>query len=289
MVKELVVISGKGGSGKTSISLALSNLFKSIVIVDCDVDAADMHLILNPTIIDKFDFYSGKKAIIDRSKCINCGKCKEICAFDAISDFIEINDYFCEGCGACKYACPNEAITLLENKSGEWFKSETRFGDFIHAKLGIAEENSGKLVSKIRNQARIRANELNKDLIIVDGSPGIGCPVIASITGADLVLVVIEPTLSGLHDAKRVFELISHFKLKAVACINKYDVNLEMANLIENYLKSNNIDLIGKIPYSNDFAQAMIANKTLIEYNDKSNISNILTGMKLKLEEVLYG
>lgn len=237
MVKEIVIISGKGGSGKTSITLALSNLFKNKIMVDSDVDASDMHLILNPNIKEKYDFYSGKKALIDESKCIKCGVCKSFCLFNAISEDIKINEYFCEGCGACKTKCPQNAITLEKQKSGDWFEAETRFGDLIYAKLGIAEENSGKLVSQIRTSARINANNQKKDLIIVDGPPGIGCPVIASISGASLVLVIIEPSLSGLHDAKRVIELAKHFKVKAVACINKFDVNQQVCNEIEEFLQ----------------------------------------------------
>lgn len=268
MVKEIVIISGKGGSGKTSITLALSNLFKNKIMVDSDVDASDMHLILNPNIKEKYDFYSGKKALIDESKCIKCGVCKSFCLFNAISEDIKINEYFCEGCGACKTKCPQNAITLEKQKSGDWFEAETRFGDLIYAKLGIAEENSGKLVSQIRTSARINANNQKKDLIIVDGPPGIGCPVIASISGASLVLVIIEPSLSGLHDAKRVIELAKHFKVKAVACINKFDVNQQVCNEIEEFLQKNNVELLGKIPYSKDFANAMFENKTLIEYDE---------------------
>lgn len=288
MVKELVIISGKGGSGKTSITLALSSFFENKLMVDCDVDASDMHLILNPKIKEKHDFYSGKKAVIDESKCIKCGLCKGVCVFKAISDEIVINDYFCEGCGACKIKCPQDAINLVQQKSGEWFESKTRLGELIHAKLGVGEENSGKLVSQIRTQARVNASKEKNDLIIVDGSPGIGCPVIASITGANLVLIIIEPTLSGLHDAKRVIELANHFKVKATACINKFDVNQQVYTEIEKFLQKNNVELLGKIPYSKDFTKAMIENKTLIEYNENSEISKEIKNIKLKLEGILY-
>lgn len=289
MIKELVIVSGKGGTGKTSITLGLASLFKNKIMVDCDVDAADMHLILNPEIIEKHDFFSGKKATIDEKKCTKCGICKNICMFDAISDETEINEYFCEGCGACKTKCPQKAISLEKQKSGEWYESKTRLGDFIHAKLGIAEENSGKLVSQIRTQARINANKQKNNFIIVDGSPGIGCPVIASISGSDLVLVIIEPSLSGFHDAKRVIELTEHFKIPTVALINKFDINFEITQKTENYLKEKNIELLGKIPYSKDFTLAMTENKTLIEYNENSVISNEIKNIKIKLEEFLYG
>ncbi len=287
MIKELVVISGKGGSGKTSITLALASLFENKVMVDCDVDASDMHLILEPHIIKKEDFYSGKKAFIDKSKCIQCGICKSTCNFNAISDDIQINDYFCEGCGACTTQCPAHAITLIQQKSGEWYESNTRLGEFIHARLGAGEENSGKLVSQIRMQARLSANKNNCNLIIVDGSPGIGCPVIASISGADIVLIVIEPTMSGLHDAKRVLELTRHFKVKAAACINKYDINTDITNKIKEFLKENNVELLAEIPYSKDFTKAMINKKTLIELDENSIVSNEIKNIKNELERML--
>lgn len=288
MVKELVIISGKGGTGKTSITLALSSLFKNKIMVDCDVDASDMHIILTPEIKAKHEFYSGKKAVIIEEKCTKCGICNNICVFNAISNEITLNEYFCEGCGACKSKCPNNAIKLVQQKSGEWFESKTRFGELIHAKLGIGEENSGKLVSQIRTQARINANKKKNDLIIIDGPPGIGCPVIASISGANLVLIIIEPTLSGIHDAKRVIELTKHFKIKTVACINKFDVNINICKEIEEYLKTNGINLLAKIPYNKDFTQSILENKTLIEYNEQSNISKSIKNIKLKLEDILY-
>lgn len=287
MIKDLVVISGKGGSGKTSITLALASLFENKVMVDCDVDASDMHLILEPHIIKKEDFYSGKKAFIDKSKCIQCGICKSTCNFNAISDDIQINDYFCEGCGACATQCRAHAITLIQQKSGEWYESNTRLGEFIHARLGAGEENSGKLVSQIRMQARLSANLNNCNLIIVDGSPGIGCPVIASISGADIVLIVIEPTMSGLHDAKRVLELTRHFKVKAAACINKYDINTDITNKIKEFLKENNVELLAEIPYSKDFTKAMINKKTLIELDENSIVSNEIKNIKNELERML--
>lgn len=286
-LKELVVISGKGGSGKTSITLALSSLFENKVMVDGDVDAADMHLILHPSVIKKHDFYSGKKAVIDKNTCIQCGLCKELCVFQAIDDEISVNDFFCEGCGACKLKCPANCISLETQKSGEWFESLTRFGHLIHAKLGVGEENSGKLVSQIKSQARITAQQTNANLIIIDGSPGIGCPVIASLMGADLALIIIEPSLSGLHDAKRVIELTKHFKVLSVACINKYDINSGICQEIEAYLSENHIELLESIPYSKEFRLAMSNNQTLIEYNEDSLISNKIKKLKDKLERIL--
>jgi len=287
-VKELVIISGKGGTGKTSITASLAALAQNMVMVDCDVDAADMHLILKPEIEIKNDFYGGKSAAINQESCIKCGKCKDICKFDAVTNDFIIDGVKCEGCGVCYHFCPVNAIKFEEKLSGEWYESNTRFGKLVHAKLGVAEENSGKLVTKIRNHARLVAHKNNCNLIIVDGSPGIGCPVIASISGASLVLIVTEPTLSGIHDAERVFELTKHFKIQACICINKYDINLELTKKIEIFCTENKIELIGKIPYSKDFTNAQIKELTLIEYSDgevSKEIKNIWNKLENKLKE----
>ena len=267
-MKELVVISGKGGTGKTSIVASFAALAKNKIMVDCDVDAADLHLILNPEIKKITEFYSGKEAKIDPNLCKKCGRCIELCRFDAISEDFAVNEIKCEGCGVCFYNCPHNAIKFESKKSGDWFESDTRFGKLIHAKLGAAEENSGKLVSEIKNYARLVAKKNNNDLIITDGSPGIGCPVIASISGAHLVLIVTEPTLSGIHDAERVYELTEHFKIPACVCINKYDLNLELTDKFKNFCNEKNIKLVGKIPYSKDFTNAQIKGLSLIEYSD---------------------
>lgn len=276
-MKELVVISGKGGTGKTSITASLSALAQNKVIVDCDVDAADMHLLLKPEVEVKNDFYGGKSAEINQELCIKCEKCKEVCNFDAVTDNFVIDEIKCEGCGVCYHFCPNNAIKFEEKLSGEWYESNTRFGNLIHARLGVAEENSGKLVTKIRNHARFLAHNNKNDLIIVDGSPGIGCPVIASISGANLVLIVTEPTLSGIHDSKRVFELTKHFKIPACICINKFDINLDLTEQIEAFCRANNIELVGKIPYSKDFTDAMIKELTVIEHNPGGEVSKRIT------------
>lgn len=313
--KELVIISGKGGTGKTSIVSSFAALAKNKIMVDCDVDAADLHLILKPEIEKTTEFYSGKTAEIIQDKCIKCGKCIEVCRFEAISkttdvilnsfqDLIsqrqcdaEINsarrvnfivdEIKCEGCGACFYQCPTGAIKFEQTKSGEWFESNTRFGKLIHARLGVAEENSGKLVSEIRNYARLLAHREGRELIIVDGSPGIGCPVIASISGANLVMVVTEPTLSGLHDAERVLKLTKHFNASACMCINKFDINLDMTKNIEDFCQKENIEIVGKIPYSKDFTSAMIKEQSLIEFSPNSEITEQINIMWSKLEEKL--
>jgi MinD superfamily P-loop ATPase len=282
-MKELVVISGKGGTGKTSITASLAALAKNKVMVDCDVDAADMHLLLNPEIEMKNDFYGGKSAEINQQLCTKCGKCKEVCRFESVTDEFVIDEIKCEGCGVCHHFCPSEAIRFEEKLSGEWYESNTRFGKLIHAKLGVAEENSGKLVTKIRNHARLVAHKNDFKLIIVDGSPGIGCPVIASISGANLVLIVTEPTLSGMHDSQRVFELTKHFRIPVCMCINKFDINLDLTEKIEKFCTKNDIELVGKIPYSKDFTEAMMKELTIIEYSD-NKVSNEIKNMWKKIE-----
>lgn len=287
MVKELVVISGKGGTGKTSIVASFATLAQNKVMVDCDVDAADLHLILNPEIEKTTEFYSGKSAEIQTDTCVQCGRCVEVCRFGAISEDFIVDGIKCEGCGTCFYQCPAGAIKFEQVKAGEWFESNTRFGKLIHARLGIAEENSGKLVSEIRNHARLVAHKNNNDLIIVDGSPGIGCPVIASISGAHLVVIVTEPTLSGLHDAERVLELTQHFKIPASICINKYDLNLELTEKMENFCKEKGIELVGKIPYNKIFTQAMIKEQSIVEYEPNGEVSNKISEMWGKINPKL--
>ncbi len=274
-MKELVVISGKGGTGKTSIVAALASLAQNKVMADCDVDASDLHLILSPRIIKEEDFPGNKIAVVDKDRCIHCGDCAAQCKFDAISINIEIDPISCEGCGVCTYFCPEDAITLEEKKSGTWFISETDYGPMVHARLGIAEDNSGKLVTLVRKEAMKVAKEKGYELIITDGSPGIGCPVISSITGASLVLVVTEPSVSGVHDMKRVVELAQNFKIKTALCINKYDLNNENTEEIENFCKSNNIEVVGRIPYDVDFTRAQVAVKSIVEYSDGTASSEI--------------
>lgn len=287
MVKELVVISGKGGTGKTSIVASFAALANNKIMVDCDVDAADLHLILSPEVKKTKEFYSGKSAEIQPHLCLKCGRCIEVCRFEAISQDFIVDEIKCEGCGSCFYQCPANAIKFEQVKSGEWFESNTRFGKLIHARLGIAEENSGKLVSEIRNHARLVAHKNNNDLIIVDGSPGIGCPVIASISGAHLVVIVTEPTLSGFHDAERVLELTKHFKIPASMCINKYDLNLELTEKMENFCKEKAIDVVGKIPYDNVFTQAMIKEQSIVEYEPNGKVSNKISEMWNKINSKL--
>lgn len=270
-MKQIVVISGKGGTGKTVITGALSALAEHKVLADCDVDAADLHLLLKPDIKERHLFKSGVTAFIDRNLCTHCGKCVEVCRFSAIDGFASGGDLIvdpvsCEGCSFCKFACPVGAIEMRENTSGEWFVSDTRFGPLVHAKLGVAEENSGKLVSLVRQKAKKIAEEINAEWVIIDGAPGIGCPVISSITGVDLALVVTEPTLSGLHDAIRVIKVANHFNVEVKLIINKYDLNEDMTKKIEEYCLNNNIEVSGKIKFDENVVKAMVEGKTIIEY-----------------------
>ena len=267
-MKEIVILSGKGGTGKTTLTASLAALWKNKVTADCDVDAADLHLILRPEIKQRTDFYGGKEAVIDLDKCTKCGQCQEVCVFDAIdSDFV-VSEINCEGCGACYYFCPAEAISLIDRHSGEWYLSETRFGPLVHARLGIAEENSGKLVSLIKRQAKLLAEQHHLDTILVDGSPGIGCPVISSLAGADLVVVVTEPTISAKHDMERVFSLAKHFGLPAAAVVNKYDLNENLTEEVESLCRKEGVLLLGRISYDPVVTEAMVQGKTIVEYTD---------------------
>jgi len=276
MVKELVVISGKGGTGKTSIVASFASLAEKNVLADCDVDAADLHLVLEPKIIKREKFSGGSRARIMPGHCIACGKCQEICRYDAIyydgpgngkvDKTFRVDPIACEGCGICAYFCAENAIEFAPAVNGEWLVSDTRCGPMVHARLGVAEENSGKLVSIVRVQAKKIAEERGLDLVIIDGSPGIGCPVIASITGADLALVVTEPTLSGIHDLERISVLTRHFSIPTVVCINKYDLNEELSSQIEAKSAELNARVVGKICYDPAVTKAQIMKASIVEY-----------------------
>jgi MinD superfamily P-loop ATPase len=265
-MKQVTIISGKGGTGKTTITAAFATLARNAVLADCDVDAADLHLILEPEIKYEEEFYGGKVAEIDVTLCNQCGVCQDLCRFDAINDF-SIDATRCEGCKVCALACPEKAIDMQDKLSGHWYISETRCGPMVHARLGIAEDNSGKLVSVVRQQAKQIAEQEARELIIIDGPPGIGCPVIASITGVDLVLVITEPTLSGLHDMERVLQTAAHFSIPALVCVNKYDINPENTEKIEARCAECGVQVIGKIPYNKNVTAAMIQKKSVIEHN----------------------
>jgi MinD superfamily P-loop ATPase len=269
-MKELVIISGKGGTGKTSIVGAFAYLAENKVLCDADVDAADLHLLTAPTVREHQEFRSGHKAVIDLEKCTACGRCRELCRYDAISEAFRIDPIDCEGCGVCVYFCPEKAIGFSENVCGEWFISDTRFGPMVHARLGIAEENSGKLVTLVRQKARALAEENKLNLLLTDGPPGIGCPVIASVGGASGVLIVTEPTVSGRHDMERVAQLAAHFRVPAMLCVNKIDLNPQIAQAVERFAEEKGLRVLERIPFDTAFTKSMVQGKTIIEFDEKS-------------------
>ena len=271
-MKQITVISGKGGTGKTVLTASFSALAKNKVMADCDVDAADLHLLLHPVIKERHDFEGGVTAKIDEEVCIRCRKCIDICRFDAITDKIKVDPISCEGCALCSRICPVEAIKMEDNICGEWFVSETKYGPLVHAKLGIAEENSGKLVTKVRQIAKEIAKNKGMDYVIIDGPPGIGCPVIASLTGVDVAVIVTEPTLSGIHDMERVLDVASHFEVDSKVVVNKYDLNIDNSKQIMSFCREKNIELAGLIPFSREVSESIVKGITIVEYmqNDVS-------------------
>ncbi|MGD9228163.1 MAG: 4Fe-4S binding protein [Desulfobacterales bacterium] len=275
-MKELIVISGKGGTGKTSLMAAFASLAKNKVLCDADVDAADLHLIMDPAVRKRHDFQSGHTAVIDQDKCTACGVCLDLCRWDAISNDFEVNPIACEGCGVCVHFCPEKVIDFPENTCGEWYISDTRLGPMVHARLGIAEENSGKLVTLVRQEARKLGEERNLELILSDGPPGVGCPVIAAIGGASAVLIVTEPTVSGQHDMVRVAQLADHFRVPAMICVNKFDLNLERTRDIENFAEEKGLSCLGRIPFDPIFTKAMLRAQTIFEYNTESKVGQAI-------------
>lgn len=271
-MKELIVLSGKGGTGKTSITASFAHLSPSRVLVDADVDAADLHLVVSHNRQKTEAFSGGILPEVDAGQCIGCGMCQEVCTFSAIlmteENKATIDPVRCEGCGVCHHFCPQEAISLLPRISGDWFLSDTPKGPMVHAKLGIAEENSGKLVTLLRKTAREIAEKSRIPHLIVDGPPGIGCPVIASITGSDLVLVITEPTVSGRHDMERVIRLCSRMGIPLCVAVNKWDLNPEMAELLAEEARKSGIPVVGKIPFDPAVTAAMVREKSLVETSD---------------------
>ena len=279
-MKEISILSGKGGTGKTSIAAALASVSEEAVFCDTDVDAADLHLILDPDIKEYHQFPGGLIASIDPESCNACGICKEFCRFDAIHINQEggyyINPHQCEGCRLCERICPEKAISSRQSMDNSWYVSDTRLGTLVHAKMGPGEENSGRLVSQVRKRARELAKASGARYVINDGPPGIGCAAIASVTGTQAVLMVIEPTLSGLHDVKRLSELVESFKIPAYAIINKYDLHIEVSSEIESWLLDRKIMLLAKIPFNEAIVEAMIQGKSFVEYDPDSEISGIM-------------
>lgn len=312
-VKQIAVISGKGGTGKTSLVASFAALAGNSVLADCDVDAADLHLLLEPRVVRREPFTGGKRARIKPGRCTACGKCAELCRFGAISFYgpagpptgavfapvemiagrqtmektFRVDPLACEGCGVCAWFCPEGAVEFCPAVNGEWFISETRFGPMVHAKLGVAGENSGKLVTVVRSNAERIAEEHGLDLLLIDGSPGIGCPVIASITGADLVLVVTEPTLSGLHDLERVAGLARHFGIPSMVCINKWDLNPKVRLRIETKAREFGLAVAGKVRYDRAITEAQVQRKTLVEYQQNgcaADIRDVWAHVKAKVD-----
>ncbi|GAK56841.1 hypothetical protein U27_03805 [Candidatus Vecturithrix granuli] len=285
-MKELVIISGKGGTGKTTLTASFAALAKNAVVADCDVDAADLHLLLHPEIRYREEFKSGLTAVIDQEKCIKCGKCREVCRFDAVGQDYHIDKLACEGCSVCFHLCPEHAIDMRENVCGEWYRSSTKYGPMVHAKLNAAEENSGKLVAIVRQQAKKLAEEQQKSLLLIDGSPGIGCPVISSIAGTNLVLVVTEPSLSGKHDLQRVAELTAHFHIPTAVCVNKSNINQAITDQIKAYCAEQEISFVGEIPYNPVVVKALIQRTPLVEFS-QGNTAQTLKQVWQQLEQQL--
>jgi MinD superfamily P-loop ATPase len=281
-MKELVVLSGKGGTGKTTIVASFAALAKNKVLVDCDVDAADLHLLLQPTVNRIEEFWSGKTAVIDKSCCTGCGVCEQVCRSDAIENFT-VDPIPCEGCGFCFNVCPEKTIRMKDSLAGHWFISDTKYGPLVHARLGIAEENSGKLVALVRQQAKSLAQEQSLNYILSDGPPGIGCPVISSLSGANLALLITEPTLSGMHDLERAIGVCHHFSVPALVCINKYDINEENTNSTEKFCEDMGVEGISKLPFDNVVTEALVHGLPVVEFSS----NGIATEIEALWERVL--
>jgi len=280
-MKQIVIISGKGGTGKTLLSACFAVLVDNKVMADCDVDAANLHLLLHPEIQETHSFFGLDKAKIDPEKCTGCGECEPVCRFDAISEVQEgdfvVDRVSCEGCTVCSLICPAEAIHMEETKAGEWYVSRTPYGLFVHAKLGIGEENSGMLVTEVKKNAKDLAEKNGEDLVILDGPPGTGCPVIASLSGTDIALVVTEPTPSGIHDMKRVIQVAHHFGIKTACCVNKYDLNLSNTDQVQDWCDKRSIPLLGKIPYDESVTASLMQGVPFVEHTQNSTADAIKT------------
>ena len=296
-MKQLVILSGKGGTGKTSVAAALAHLAsqsRSIVLADADVDAANLELVLDPTRVEEHLFMGGQVAIVDPDLCQLCGRCHEVCRFDAVipgagDTAYAIDPLACEGCASCFHQCPESAIRVEEQQAGLWFRSDTRFGPLFHAHLFAGQENSGKLVTMVKQHGRLLAHEQGRELLIVDGPPGIGCPVISASTGADLALLVTEPTVSGVHDLERILGTVRHFRVPALVLINKADVNPAHTAGIEAYCRASGIELVGKLPYDTVVTEAMVHAQPVTAYQPDGPMALALRATWARVQERLDG
>jgi MinD superfamily P-loop ATPase len=278
-MKQLVILSGKGGTGKTTVAAAVAHLASqelSVVLADADVDAANLELVLEPTKLEEHEFWSGKRAFIDSESCTACGICETVCRFGAIrpptempfSEAYQVDALSCEGCASCFYQCPEDAIRMEEQRAGLWFRSDSRFGPLFHAHLFAGQENSGKLVTLVKQQGRLLASDTGAKLLVVDGPPGIGCPVISASAGADMALLVVEPTVSGVHDLDRILSTTEHFGVPALVAINKADLNRKRSDQVEAYCADRGVEVVGRIPYNTVVTEAMVHGKPVTAYAD---------------------
>jgi len=294
-MKQMVILSGKGGAGKTSIAASLAHLAATThapVLVDADVDAANLELVLAPQTLEEHVFIGGQLAVIDSERCTRCGRCEAVCRFGAIlalDGHFRVDPISCEGCTACATQCPVEAISLVERQSGKWYRSDTRFGPLFHASLFPGQENSGKLVTTLRQQAMLWAAEKQHDLIIIDGPPGIGCPVISASVGTDLVLLVIEPSAAGLHDAERALDAARHWGIPTVACINKADISPAQSSAVEAFCRESNLKVLGRIPFDLQVPHAMVKAMPITLYDPQATAAKAIYALWEELHSLISG
>jgi MinD superfamily P-loop ATPase len=286
-MKQLTILSGKGGTGKTTLTASFAVLAKSAVIADCDVDASDLHMLLHPEVVETQKFTGSKVAVIDKTKCLNWGICRKKCRFDAITADFKVDPVSCEGCGVCTVVCPAKAATLIDRKSGYAYISKTRYGFMAHALLNPSEGNSGKLVTLVRQNAKNIAKQENCDLIIIDGPPGIGCPVIASVTGVDAGLVVTEPTMSGIHDLKRALQLLEHFSVTPLVCVNMYDINVDNTEKIIRFCRENSVEIVGQVSFSPKVTEAMVNGKTIVDCFPREPVTKEIKSVWEKISNLI--
>jgi MinD superfamily P-loop ATPase len=295
-MKQLIILSGKGGTGKTSVTAAFAHLASQngltgkVILADADVDAANLELVLQPRLLEQQDFKGGKIAVIDQDTCASCGDCEAVCRFDAIHNtdgLYAVDPIACDGCAACVYQCPTESISMQEQVAGRFYFSESRYGPLYHADLFPGQENSGKLVTLVKQRARLQAMDENRELVIVDGPPGIGCPVISAVSGASLALIVAEPTVSGVHDMHRILQTVQHFGVRALVCVNKADIYPAGAEEIESFCRGNGIETVGRIPFDLTVARAMVAGEAVTAFQPEAPSSVAIAAVWERVVESL--